>query len=50
VIYAAGFILLGGYVADLLVDANLIAADRIKCFGAGAALPTIVSALALRLK
>jgi len=41
---------LGGYVAGLLVDAGIIANHRMKCFGAGVALPTIVSFLALRLK
>jgi hypothetical protein len=50
VIYAGAFMCLGGYVAGLLVDAGFILESRMKCFGAGAALPTVVSAMALRLR
>jgi hypothetical protein len=50
VAFSVGFLFLGGYVAGLLVEAGVIADQRIKCFGAGAALPMVVSALALRFK
>ena len=50
VVVSVGFVVLGGFVADLLVDAGVIAHQRIKCFGAGVALPAIISLLALRLR
>jgi hypothetical protein len=49
-LFSAAFVLLGGYLARLLVEANVIADERIKCFGAGVALPMIVSTFALRFK